>query len=461
MTPKKSRKKADRKTRKAGKTEDTDTLKAEIEALLESQLSHRKEKETHGEVFTPLRLVEELCDMFPASLWKDKDRTWLDPATGMGTFMVVVFYRLMVGLRSSIPSKVKRAQHIVGKMLYMVEINPTSVSMCRQIFRRLCPSCPLNVWSGDFLEDLPASWPATYDVVLGNPPYNLGGTKRVGTKRAHVLFTEKGLSLLVKGGYLGYICPPSYRQAGSVMNQLFQKAGGHLASLRILGAKETYQVFRIQGRVDVFVYQTGGDGGGGKTTLVDEFGERSEVEWDMSQHLPNFGWPVFQRLFAAVRRLGGVEAFRTTESSTVHLPSGGLGGSGSHRLLHLIVEAGRRVIRVPKAHSLENVPKVFVNGLGIPYVYYDKKGKYGPTQSPIVVLRPSSAVVSLLQSSLFPFIVWGLRLTGNNNLPYLFDAVPRVRSKDFWRELGVTGAEKKWIEERFPVPAFQDVDVEG
>ena len=197
----------------------------EIYALLESQLSHRKEKETHGEVFTPLRLVEELCDMFPASLWKDKDRTWLDPATGMGTFMVVVFYRLMVGLAKEIPSAEKRAQHIVGKMLYMVEINPTSVSMCRQIFRRLCPSCPLNVWSGDFLEDLPASWPATYDVVLGNPPYNLGGTKRVGTKRAHVLFTEKGLSLLVKGGYLGYICPPSYRQAGSVMNQLFQKAG--------------------------------------------------------------------------------------------------------------------------------------------------------------------------------------------------------------------------------------------
>jgi hypothetical protein len=191
---------------------------------------------------------------------------------------------------------------------------------------------------------------------------------------------------------------------------------------------------------------------------VDEFGERSEVEWDMSQHFPNFAWPVFQRLFAAVQRLGSVEAFRTTEGSTVHLPKAGWGGT--HRLLHLIVSEGRRVIRVPNAHSLEKVPKVFVNGLGIPYVYYDKKGKYGPTQSPIVVLRPSSAVVSLLQSSLFPFIVWGLRLTGNNNLPYLFDAVPQIRSKDFWKELGVTGTEKKWIEERFPVPAFHDKDVE-
>jgi hypothetical protein len=363
----------------------------------------------------------------------------------------------MVGLAEEIPSAEKRAQHIVGKMLYLVEVNPTSVQTCRQVFRKLCPSCPLKVYSGDFLEDLPASWPATFDVILGNPPYNLGGTKRVGTKRAHLLFTEKGLSLLEGGrGYLGYICPPSYRQAGSVMNQMFQKAGGHLVALRILGAKETYQVFRIQGRVDVFLYQRGA-GQKGKTTMVDEFGEKSVVEWDMSQHLPNFGWPVFQRLFAAVRRLGGVEAFRTTESSTVHLPQE---GSGSHRLLHLIVEAGRRVIRQSKAHSLEKAPKVFVNGLGVPYVYYDKKGKYGPTQSPIVVLRPSPAVVRLLQSSLFQCIVWGLRLTGNNNLPYLFDAVPAVRSKDFWSELGVTAGERKWIEERFPLPAFQDVEVE-
>ena len=69
---------------------------------------------------------------------------------------------------------------------------------------------------------------------------------------------------------------------------------------------------------------------------------------------------------------------------------------------------------------MTDTPKLLVNGLGLPYVYYDK-GEYGPSQTPIIVLKPSSKLVDFVKSDFFPFIAWGLRLTGNNNLPYLFD----------------------------------------
>ncbi len=65
-----------------------------------------------------------------------------------------------------------------------------------------------------------------------------------------------------------------------------------------------------------------------------------------------------------------------------------------------------------------------MNGLGVPYVFFDKSGEYGISQSPVVVLKPSWPLVLFLESPLFTFIAWSLKITGNNNLPYIFDVVP-------------------------------------
>jgi hypothetical protein len=100
-----------------------------------------------------------------------------------------------------------------------------------------------------------------------------------------------------------------------------------------------------------------------------------------------------------------------------------------------------------------------VNGLGVPYVFYDRRGEYGPSQSPVVILRPSAAIVNLLQSDFFSFIAWGLRLTGNNNLPYLFDYVPLLTGKTTWRNLGLTAAEVAFVQEHFHRYIYTDTDL--
>jgi hypothetical protein len=442
-------------TRKTRKKETKTLVYQELTALLE----HRSdEKSEHGEVFTPLELVEEMCDAFPSSLWKQKDRVWLDPSAGIGHFSAVLFFRYMTGLSPLIRDSVQRAKHIIEKMLYMVEINPDNVRRCRDLFKRLCPSATPQIYQGDFLTgSFPPSWPSAFDAVVGNPPYNLGGTKRVGSKRTHIPFTERALTLLSPRGFLGFICPPSYRQAGTPMNLLFQRDGGHFVYLHLFGAKETYQWFHIQGRVDLFLYQTGGKsgGGGGKTTVVDEYGVRSSVSLSLDRHIPNFGLPIFQKLYSLVEKHGHAEGHRTTVMTTVHADT--FGCRGKHPLLHLMVEKGRRIYKTRKAHPLIGVPKLVINGLGVPYVFYDKKGMYGVSQTPIVILRPSSETVELLQSSLFIFIAWGLRLTGNNNLPYLLDAVPLTSLRTVMARL--TTSEKAWIAKHFPVPVSEENDL--
>ena len=122
-----------------------------------------------------------------------------------------------------------------------------------------------------------------------------------------------------------------------------------------------------------------------------------------------------------------------------------------------MVEDGRRVYKTRKAHPLIGVPKLMINGLGVPYVFYDKKGMYGVSQTPIVILRPSSETVELIQSSLFVFIAWGLRLTGNNNLPYLLDAVPLTSLHEVMTRL--TASERAWIAKHFPVPVSEEKDL--
>lgn len=440
--------------------------KAHMMKLIEEHLpSKSKEKSELGEVFTPVTMIDPLYDQFPASIWKSTTHTWLDPATGIGNFMIVLFFRLMDSLRSAIPNDTQRAKHIIEKMLFMGEINASNVKVCRNIFKKLCPSATPNIYQGDFLTiNLAAlKWPAKFRCIVGNPPYNIGGTGLEGSKRTHIIFTEKGLAILEQGGFIAYICPPSYREADTPMNALFKEANGHFVYIKIYGAGDTFKLFKIQGRVDAFIYQSNVKG---LTTIDDEYNIiTSGLTLDLTRHIPNFGHTIFEKLYKRVKALGHVEAFRNTEMSSVKAST--FGCNGKHKIVHLILEKGRRVFKTTKQHPLATTPKILINGLGVPYVFYDKQGKYGPSQSPVIILKPSANLVNLLQSTLFPFIAWGLRLTGNNNLPYLFDYVPDVGKdkhrytsmEDIKLSFQLTAAEVNFIEDHFHVYEYKDVDI--
>ena len=71
------------------------------------------EKKEFGEVFTPIPLINEMLDKLPIEVWKNPELKWLDPANGMGNFMIIVYFRLFEGLKDVIIDDKLRKIHIL------------------------------------------------------------------------------------------------------------------------------------------------------------------------------------------------------------------------------------------------------------------------------------------------------------------------------------------------------------
>jgi hypothetical protein len=188
-----------------------DMTDKDIEEKIEQYLSIRKEeKDKHGEVFTPIKLIDEMFDKLPPRVWSNPDLKWLDPANGIGNFPMVAYKRLMKGLEKWEPSESKRSKHIIENMLYMIEINPKNVKISRKIFGSNAKIC-----CADFLNDSEKCFRqfsvSTFDIIIGNPPFNEGGVGKGGG----VLWKEfvfKSFELLNNKGFLCFIHPTGWRK---------------------------------------------------------------------------------------------------------------------------------------------------------------------------------------------------------------------------------------------------------
>lgn len=419
---------------------------------IKARENDKTNKSTLGEVFTPTNMIDEIFSQFPQRVWKNPNLKWLDTSCGLGQFPAILYITLMRSLKSSIKNDRQRSTHILKNMIYMVEFNKESVTQCVSLFHRINPTCKVNIRHGDFLKfNGGEKWPSQFDCIVGNPPYNIGGTGLSGQKRTHIAFTEHSLQLLSTNGFLSFICPPSYREANTPMNQLFRDVGGYFCYIRVYGAEETFKIFHIQGRVDAFIFHKSASRE--KTVFVDEYLYKTHVYLELDCHIPNFGLSIFQKLYRLVKANGHVEAYRTSDLSTSKITTL-CKKEGPQKVLHLIIKEGKRIFKTGKSQDIATTPKLLLNGLGVPYVLYDKEGKYAVSQSPVVVLRPNQSLVKFATSSLFTFVCWGLRLTGNNNLPYLFSAIPNGVDS-----IPLTAAERSFIEENFQPPKFKDTDI--
>jgi len=106
----------------------------QIQDILDASYSTQVKIKINGEVFTPFELIEEMLDELSKELWSDSNKTWLDPAAGLGNFHAVVAERLMKSLATQITDKEERYKHIIEKQLYFIELNPESVEIIKRIF---------------------------------------------------------------------------------------------------------------------------------------------------------------------------------------------------------------------------------------------------------------------------------------------------------------------------------------
>jgi len=87
---------------------------------------------SNDEVFTPPNLVNQILDLLPNELWRNKDVKFLDPFTKSGVFLREIAKRLMFGLEREIPDKQERINHIFATQLYGIAITELTSLLSRR-----------------------------------------------------------------------------------------------------------------------------------------------------------------------------------------------------------------------------------------------------------------------------------------------------------------------------------------
>ena len=84
------------------------------------------------EVFTPPKLANEILDLLPKEIWRDKNATFLDPVSKSGVFLREIARRLLEGLEDQIPDKQKRIDHIFDKQIFGIGITELTALLSRR-----------------------------------------------------------------------------------------------------------------------------------------------------------------------------------------------------------------------------------------------------------------------------------------------------------------------------------------
>lgn len=100
---------------------------------------------SNDEVFTPPSVVNNMLDMLPQEIWKDKTITFLDPACKSGVFLREIAKRLLNGLQEEIPDLQERINHIYTNQLFGISITAlTSLVSRRTLY---CSKYPNSKYS--------------------------------------------------------------------------------------------------------------------------------------------------------------------------------------------------------------------------------------------------------------------------------------------------------------------------
>jgi len=258
------------------------------------------EKKENGEVFTPIKLVNEMLDKLPIDVWKNKNLKWLDPCCGMGNFLIAVYLRLMKTL--SIEDKKERKKHILENMLYMSEINKKNIFIIKQIFD-INNEYNLNIYEGDSLKvDYNQEFKIkNFDIILGNPPYNASGTKASGNT-IWQLFVINSIKLLKQNGYICFVHPNGWRKPNTEKGKfygLFEKMTNEniILYLEIHDAKDGIKQFNCGTRYDWYILQKKKNKNH-KTKILDQNNVSYEINLSKYNWLANCELELIDKLIA-------------------------------------------------------------------------------------------------------------------------------------------------------------------
>jgi site-specific DNA-methyltransferase (adenine-specific) len=323
---------------------------------------------SNDEVFTPPELANQMLDTVErawaeandgASIWADPTVTFLDPFTKSGVFLREIVSRLTVGLEERIPDLQDRVDHILTKQVYGVGITQLTALLARRsvycskdatgehsiakTFDRdwgnIWFERTEHTWAGDRCAYCPASRSAydrgvssethayafihsldvkarvqrmfgadvQFDVVVGNPPYQLGesGGESVGgfAMPIYQKFVQSAKALEPR--FVALVTPSRWFAGGRGLDE-FRAEMLNDTRLRTLvdfpDSTEAFPGADVSGGVSYFLWDREYDGQCRVSTIVG--GER--IDQPVDRMLNEFD--VFVRFNTGVRILQKVRA---------------------------------------------------------------------------------------------------------------------------------------------------------
>lgn len=163
----------------------------------------------YGEINTPFFLIEKILNLIDDYEFTLPNKKWLDIGSGCGYFSIILYIKLFKGLESKIKNPHERSNHIIKNMMYMSEIRTENWEKLEELFGKEC-----NLFKGDFLS---LNIETEFDFVIGNPPYNNNGLKKVPSNTTSnkkedgttvwIPFIKKSMSLMRENGKMTVIIP--------------------------------------------------------------------------------------------------------------------------------------------------------------------------------------------------------------------------------------------------------------
>jgi len=262
----------------------------------EQNLSINQEaKLLYGEILTPFSLIDDMYDMLPKEAFSDPNKKWLDAGAGTGFFTINLFWRLYEGLKDVIKEREARKNHIIEKMLHLSELREENILKLREMFGEKA-----NIFAGNFLE-----LKGEFDYIIGNPPYNCNGIKKVPTnsklskkrdgQTIWIAFVRHSIKLLRENGSLLVIIPSIWMKPDKARTYHYLTSF-KIRKLKCLTNTETNQYFKGEAQTPTCYFHLLNKPSDNVIDIFDkDLNRYIEYPFGVNEPLPVFGASVLKK----------------------------------------------------------------------------------------------------------------------------------------------------------------------